>query len=340
MRSVKRIFAVLLGFVFFGAGMLKLLDPVGAGLVAGEYYNFLHLHFLAPSANFVGVFLALIETFTGISLITGVLPIVTATVSGIMILAFTVLTFIMWLVNPSMDCGCFGQAIHLTHFQSFVKNIVLCILWVITFIPLSLVPHPPKIKYVSSSIAALSVALFTVYSLVSIPAVDFTSFAPGATLMQAEDNPEPDSPLLSVSDSSGDYCDEMLAQGTKLLFTVYDVESIPDSFSEKFKQCAAEASGAGAQPLIIASAGLPEDLACYFSDRRTLMTVNRSNGGATLLRDGVVVAKWPFRSLPDGERLAELKEKDSTEAIMSENTPKRLKLQGFLLYVFAVLLLL
>ena len=340
MKSVKRICAVLLGFVFFVAGLLKLIDPVGAGLVVGEYYKFMHLSFLAPSANFVGVFLALAETFTGIALISGVWPVLTAAISGIMILGFTVLTFILWLVNPAMDCGCFGQAVHLTHFQSFIKNVALCVLWVAAFVPISSLAAPPKIKYVSASIAVLSVTVFTVYSLMSIPAMDFTPFAPGTTLMQAEPSPEPDSPLLSISDEYGNYCDEILANGAKLLLTVYDVESAPASFADKYSECAAGALGAGVQPMLVVAGDCPWTEDCFHSDRRTLMTVNRSNGGATLLRDGVVIAKWPVRSLPGCERLEELAEKDSTEAIMAENTPKRLKLQGFLLYVTAVLLLL
>ena len=70
------------------------------------------------------------------------------------------------------------------------------------------------------------------------------------------------------------------------------------------------------------------------------MTVNRSNGGTTLLRDGMVIAKWPYRSLPESERLQALQDLSSAEAMQKENTPKRLKLQGYLLYVFAILLLL
>ena len=78
----------------------------------------------------------------------------------------------------------------------------------------------------------------------------------------------------------------------------------------------------------------------YTSDRRTLMTVNRSNGGATFFSDGMVVAQWPVTRLPSAEKIASLSTEDATEAMMKEYSPRRLKMQGFLLYVFAVLLLL
>ena len=340
MKSIKRICAVLIGFVFFGAGMVKLMDPVGAGLVVREYFVFMHLTGLAPAANFVGVFMALLESLLGVALISGVFPIPTAILTGVLTLAFTVLTFVMWRLNPSMDCGCFGEAVHLTHFQSFIKNVALCVLWLLAFIPFSAVRKPRKVKYVSASIAALSVILFAVYFMVSIPSMDFTPFAPGVTLMQAEKNPDADSPLLSICDLEGEYCDEQLASGDRLLMTIYDVDAAPKSLQERISEFEAVATEAGLTPVLISSGELEGVPSYYRCDRRTLMTVNRSNGGTTLLRDGMVIAKWPYRSLPESERLQELQDLSSAEAMQKENTPKRLKLQGYLLYVFAILLLL
>lgn len=340
MKAIRRICAVLIGFVFFGAGLLKLMDPVGAGLVAGEYFNLIHAGILAPLANIAGVFMALLETFLGIGLICGVFPVATGILSGVVITAFTILTFVMWRLNVPMECGCFGEAIHLTHFQSFIKNVALCVLWVVAFIPFSSAPKPRKLKFVSLGIASLSVILFTLYSILSIPPIDFTSFKPGATLMQAEQSPSPDAPLLSVCDSEGEYRDDLLAAGDWLLMSVYEPESAPEMMRKRIAQAEERAAEAGLGCLVLMSS-VPEDLPQAFSaDRRSIMTLNRSNGGVTLLRDGMIVAKWPFRSLPSQERLGELTELDPTEAMVKENTPKRLRLQGFLLYVFAVLLLL
>ena len=338
MKTIRRICAVLIGFVFIGAGLLKLMDPVGAGLVVGEYFKFLHLGFMVPASDFFGVFMALVESLVGVMLISGVFRKGTAIVSGALILVFTGLTLAIWVDNPNMDCGCFGEAVHLTHFQSFIKNVALCLLWVVAFVPLPSSDKPRQIKYVSFGIASLSVLLFALWSLMSIPPVDFTPFAPGAVLMQAQSPPEPDAPLLSVCNSEGEYCDEELAEGAVLLLTVYDMNRMPEHSFIRLLECAAAASAAGMRPVLITAEDCQS--ADYTSDRRTLMTVNRSNGGATLLRDGMIVAKWPYRSLPGTEKLAGLMEYNPAEAMLQENTPKRLKFQGYLLYVFAVLLLL
>ena len=78
----------------------------------------------------------------------------------------------------------------------------------------------------------------------------------------------------------------------------------------------------------------------YFADRRALMTLNRSNGGVTYLSDGNVVAKWAAGALPDGEELGKLAKRDPVEFMMRRSNKGKVRLQGFLLYTFAVMLLL
>ena len=124
MKSIKRICAVIVGLVLLVAGLLKLMDPVGAGLVASEYLKFLGLDFLEPASRFFGIAMALLEAVLGAALITGVWPRLMALGSGILIGGFTLLTLALWIVDPPMDCGCFGEAIHLTHLQTLLKNVV------------------------------------------------------------------------------------------------------------------------------------------------------------------------------------------------------------------------
>ena len=79
----------------------------------------------------------------------------------------------------------------------------------------------------------------------------------------------------------------------------------------------------------------------YSADRRTLMTLNRSNGGATCICDAQVVAKWSRRGLPSGEELSEMYPLDDpVSESVKQNAPRRRRLQGFLLYVYSVMLLL
>lgn len=337
MKAVKRICAFLIGLVLFVAGLLKLMDPVGAGLVVEEYFKFMHLGFLLPLAKVSGVGMALFETLLGAALLAGVWPRVVGYVSLFVLVGFTALTLVLWIVGPEMDCGCFGEAVHLTHFQSFAKNVALLLLWIIAFVPMKSVPQPRPVKYVSFCIAAVSILVFALFGLRNNPPLDFTSFRPGTTLQQAENIPSPDSPLLSISDSDGEYYDELLASGPVLIVSAYDYDRLSADDLSVLDGWFGSVDGV---PVYLVTGGGDVPAGAYSSDRRTLLTLNRSNGGATLLSDGLVIAKWPIHRLPSSDRVAELLALDPTEAMIKQNTPKRLKLQGFLLYVTAVLLLL
>ena len=121
----RRLAAIIFGLVMLAGGLLKLMDPIGSQLVIESYLNFCHLSFLRFASMHLAFFFNLLECFVGAAMIAG------AWTSGIRWVAlglmsfFTLLTLFLLILNPSMDCGCFGEIVHLTHLQSFLKNVVL-----------------------------------------------------------------------------------------------------------------------------------------------------------------------------------------------------------------------
>lgn len=356
MRVVRRISAVIIGFVFFIAGILKLMDPVGASLLVEEYLKFFHLAFLRPTSYFLGYALPLLETITGAALITGVWKKITAIVSGSLIAAFTIITAILLIFKANFDCGCFGEAVKLTHLQSLLKNLALLALWAISFLPFSSAEPTRKIKYVSFSVACISVFFFTLYSAFSVPMMDFTPFKPGAELMESTseildtelpwDNSHNET-LLSFSDASGQYADSLALQEKVMIISVYNPEKVKPAQWTRIEAFLARSEAQGFAALLLMSYGYDEppissalQSYCYFADRRTLMTLNRANGGASYLSNAQVIAKWGAAKLPRSEDLQKIANTDSSETLIELNRKESLKMQGFLLYVFAILLLL
>ena len=78
----------------------------------------------------------------------------------------------------------------------------------------------------------------------------------------------------------------------------------------------------------------------YFADRKTLVTLNRSNGGATWFNDGQLIRKYSHGRIPSSDTLLEMTGDDPTEEMLHSSTKNRLRFQGFVLYVFAILLIL
>lgn len=348
MNAFKRICSAVLGLVLFLAGLLKLMDPVGAGLVADEYLRFFHLGFLRFASPVLGSLLAFIECAAGAALITGVWRKITCIFSGVLLGFFTLVTLVLLIFNPPMDCGCFGEAVHLSHGASFIKNLVLALIWLAAFAPFREFGLPQRSRYVSFGIALISSALFLLYSALTIPLVDFASFKPGTFLagaVEEEDDSAEAQPLLSFYDARGDYADSLALGGKVIIVSAYRG---PDARMERRTAAFLDAASAeGFTPLFIAS-GTPASLAealsvptllpcTYSGDRRMLMTLNRSNGGATLVCDGQVVAKWPASRLPDAEKLSQIGTKDPVGVMHEARNRDRVRLQGFLIYVLAVM---
>lgn len=360
MKTIRRLSAIIIGFVLFISGALKLMDPVGAGLVMDEYFSFLHLGFMGFASGFFGVVFALCETILGIALITGVWRKVVAFVSLCFLGLFTLLTAILWIFNPPMDCGCFGEAIKLTHAQSFIKNCILMALWALAFIPVREQEPTRKIKYLSFSIASISSCLFLLYSSFSIPLMDFTSLKTG-TELYCEDNidfEEVDDftklhelyPVLSISNVAGEAVDSLVLSGNVLVASVHTPQKMSESKWAKLTSVLNMAHESGYSTILLAAA-TPEELETlvrdpellsysYFADRKDLLSLNRSNGGISFISDAQIIAKWSINRTPTKEKLTELTQINSTEALIAENNSSSLKMQAFLLYVFAVMLLL
>jgi len=356
-KAARRFCAFLIGIVFFVAGVLKVMDPVGTSLIVTEYLKFLHLGFLEFGAKAAGVVSALLETVVGAALVTGVFRKTSGIVSGVMMAFFTVLTLVLWIANPPMDCGCFGQAIHLTHLQSLLKNLALDLLWVVAFVPFRDLGMPRRMKKVSFALASISVLLFALYSNLSIPAMDFTPYAPGVELYGApgaDDDPSWDvsenfGATLSFCNAGWEYCDSLACTGTVFAVSVYEPGKVGGAGWERISSALDDAQDAGFTALLLV-ASTPERMEsevpwhilmrCFYADRKTLLTLNRSNGGATLILDGQIGRKWAARSLPSADDCLRLIKANPTEETMKFTSEGRIRLQAFLLYVTAVMVLL
>lgn len=351
-----------------------------------EYFSFLHLGFLSFSAKAAGVLFALAETVIGTALITGVWRKPTALCAIALQAFFTFLTLLLVIFNPEMDCGCFGEAIHLTHLQTFIKNIILLALLLAYYIPGSQLGEPGKKKYISFGIVTLSVLAFTVYSLIYIPLIDFTAYKPGAELEAgAEVNADemyesiftyekdgvqqtftlghlPDSTwtFLSVdtrlkkgyeesltglsfyAPQTGEYQDKLAIEGKVMVISVYNPVMKKDKWTQ-IEAFATRASKAGFKVLLLCASqeGIPASLQeqAYISDYKTLISLNRSNGGITYFYNGQLIRKWASINTPDASQLQAIVETGPTEISIEQDNKGSLVFQGFLLYVFAVMLL-
>ncbi|MHA6281374.1 BT_3928 family protein [Salinimicrobium sp. CAU 1759] len=179
----------VVGLLFIFSGFVKLNDPIGFSFKLEEYFSpsVLDLEFLAPFALIIAILLVVFELVLGIMLLIGYLPKFTTWALLLMIIFFTFLTFYSAYFNKVTDCGCFGDAIPLTPWQSFYKDVILLVLILILFFKREYItPYFAKASH--RWIVFLSFMLcfvFAYYVLMHLPVFDFRAYKEGTNIEQA-----------------------------------------------------------------------------------------------------------------------------------------------------------
>lgn len=194
MRILVGISRVIVGILFIISGLIKLNDPVGFSFKLKDYFapEVLNLEFLAPYALLIAIFVVIFEVLLGVALLLGYLKKLTAWLLLLMIVFFTFLTFYSAYFNKVTDCGCFGDAIKLTPWESFSKDIVLLVLILIIFFGTKYIqPFFTKgtrsILIFASFVACLGI---TYYVLQHLPIIDFRPYKIGANIQEGMSIPE------------------------------------------------------------------------------------------------------------------------------------------------------
>lgn len=348
MNTFRRICSIILGIVFLLSGILKLMDPVGTGMIVESWLGFLHLSFLNFLSRVFAIALPLLEAAIGASLVSGAFKRVTAILSISVLSLFTVLVLLLVIFKSEMECGCFGEAIHLSGWSTLIKNIVCIALWAVAFVPLSSAGKDPgKLKYVSFGAASAVLLAFCIYSNLFLPVVDFTPFKPGNELAEASDVAA-NEVILPFYDSSWNYRDTLALSGDVVIVSLPAPDRAGARRWERTAEFVKTVAENGLTPIVLTSAD-PDEIGealdhgtiadhLYFADYKTLYTLNRSNGGATLVSDGEIIRKWPAISLPSSEELSDFISSAPVEYMAEHSTGGVIALQTLILLCAGLLL--
>jgi hypothetical protein len=186
MKILRIISRILIGLVFIFSGVVKAIDPLGSAYKFHDYFQAFNLDFLSGLCLPLAVLLCTAEFVSGFSVLTGIRQKTGIWIVMILMVIFTPLTLILALTNPVSDCGCFGDAIHLTNWQTFLKNIVLIALAIILF------ADRKQIKEIFSTftewtLTAITIALFIIFSMYNLrylPVIDFLPYKTGVKIAE------------------------------------------------------------------------------------------------------------------------------------------------------------
>lgn len=199
MKNIALTFSrIFVGILFIFSGLIKANDPLGFGYKLQEYFEVFQMSFFSPVATGIAILLCTLEIVLGALLLLGFWGKKVSWGLLSLIVFFTLLTFVSAFFKVVTSCGCFGDAIPLTPWQSFSKDLVLLALIVFIFLNRNLIQ--PVFKKAASqrntSIAVIAISLlFGLYTYNFLPVIDFLPYKIGAhipSLMVIPPGEQPD----------------------------------------------------------------------------------------------------------------------------------------------------
>jgi uncharacterized membrane protein YphA (DoxX/SURF4 family) len=189
--SISRIFV---GVLFIISGLIKLNDPLGFSYKLQEYFSVdvLNIPSLAPYALVISVLVVVFEVVLGGFLLIGYKPKFTVWSLLGMIVFFTFLTFYSAYFDKVRDCGCFGDALKLTPWESFTKDVVLLVFILVLFLGMKHI-KPVFSNLVVTVFALLSFVFcfwFGYHVLMHLPVIDFRAYKIGKNISEGMGIPE------------------------------------------------------------------------------------------------------------------------------------------------------
>lgn len=307
-------------FVF--SGVVKLVDPHGTAFKIHDYLVALHLLDVVSSPLLplvAAILLGVTEFVLGICLFFGIQRRTIIALMSFLTACYTPLTLWLAVTDAVTDCGCFGDAVHLSNWETFGKNVfllcLLAVLWrkrklLMRFISQSL-------QWIVSLFTVLYALFLTGLCLYGEPIIDFRPFHIGQNIPLAMTWPEDPSLQPEILDFAIEplNADESLTTDAILadssftfLLIAPRLEQADDSDLECINALCDYAQYYGYRFLCLTASG---DSAIHrwqdmtgaeypfaFTDELILKTMVRSNPGLLLLHDGTIVGKWSHQMLP------------------------------------------
>ncbi|MBE6257775.1 MAG: triose-phosphate isomerase [Prevotella sp.] len=316
---------LILAVAFILSGFVKAVDPLGTQYKIQDYLVAMGLGRLIPDFMTLSasVLLSTIEFILGICLLFAIRRRMVSKIVLVLMAAMTLLTLWLALTDPISDCGCFGDALVLTNWQTFWKNIVLLTAAVIVWRYPLLMPRliGEANQWIVMNYSGVFILLVIAgRSLYTLPQFDFRPYHVGTNLrqgwqrmMEGEDSPYAEF-FMELTDEGEDITEDVLnREGYTFLLVSPHLEQADDSQLDALNQIY-EYSLDNGYPFYCLTASTEKGINHWRNitgaeypfcntDDITLKTIIRSNPGLLLLKDGVIIRKWSHNNLPDEQDL-------------------------------------
>ena len=185
---------LLLAITFIFSGFVKAIDPLGSQYKIGDYLTALGMAGKIPEwvQLILSISLSGAEFTLGILLLLAIRRRLVSKLAFVLMLGMTLITLWLTISNPIQDCGCFGDAIHLTNSQTFIKNLVLLVASIVVMrLPLYQVRFISKTnQWIATYFTMIFIVIVSLLSLYHLPLFDFRPYYIGQNILKGMQIPK------------------------------------------------------------------------------------------------------------------------------------------------------
>src|SRR6478736_2864338 len=318
------------GALFIFSGLIKLNDPIGTEIKMEEYFEVFaadfgsFFNYFIPWSLEIGMIMIVLEVALGVAILVFWRMKWTGWILLLLMVFFTFLTFYSAYFNKVTDCGCFGDAIKLTPWQSFTKIVVLSL-----FLGIYAINHLPFIDFrayrVGNNIPQQMLPQ-------EQPIIEYIFEKDGKEVKSQkylseggykylsskvlnEDKTKPKITDYSVTSPEGEDKTTYTFEGNKLIIVLFNVDKASTKNISAIRELTQKLEGEVDCLILTASSneGIEKfrhenqlAIPYYFSDATVLKTVIRSNPGIALWQNGNVLGNWHHNDTPSAEEVLKL----------------------------------
>ena len=185
---------LLLAITFIFSGFVKAIDPLGSQYKIGDYLTALGMAGKIPEwvQLILSISLSGAEFTLGILLLLAIRRRLVSKLAFVLMLGMTLITLWLTISNPIQDCGCFGDAIHITNSQTFIKNLVLLVASIVVMrLPLYQVRFISKTnQWIATYFTMIFIVIVSLLSLYHLPLFDFRPYYIGQNILKGMQIPK------------------------------------------------------------------------------------------------------------------------------------------------------